>query len=108
MVAELVIFVANGENETKVIDENGLRLLSFFKNIGITSFTTALQNINSGNLKQVSASKKRVSTQLAEQVIFLKRLDSFHETRWEILEKYFNYRMQRIANPCCSKCNQNL
>lgn len=66
MTAELVVFVANGEDP--VIDDHGVQALKLFKSVGVTSFVTAIQGSPSSDFRQTSTAKKRITNAISNEV----------------------------------------
>ena len=80
MTAEMVMFVIDGGNIEKGIDEMGIRSLKLFKAIGVTSFVTVIQNLDSKCSKRDSAIRNLIPKRISAEV---RSLDVFnpHELR---------------------------
>lgn len=66
--AELIILVADGDENAPPIDGVGLRNLQMLRSIGLPSVVCAIQGIREKTVKGLSAAKKRVTQVLTDEV----------------------------------------
>lgn len=105
---ELVVFVANGDQSVELMDETGRLALRLFKSLGVTSHVVAIQSPDTNNLKEASAVKKRVLTDVSSHVRRHLSLTStvLFRIRWEKASRYSLSTPKTNADPCCCIYNR--